>query len=661
MTKQGQLPKRRLSTYSSTFGLVVSCAVLIGWKFDITILKSLSSTWVSMKPNTAILFILVSLALRVTAKNKNKKYVQALSATAMVLSLAILSQYITGNNLNIDELLFRDVPDGVGTTHGGRPSIITLVDFILLSLALIVLAINHVRRRVLWSQALTFLALLITYANLMIYIYSSPFFPSVSSSTWIAAHTLITLFVLGFGILALNPKEEVVALFFAGSLSAHLARRLAAAAFILPSFFGWLGLELQRRGEFKLSELGFGAFAITVALSISLLLVIWRAVDFLQKSEHSHDEALRLLKENETRMHLAQGVAKFGTFDWNIKTGLNTWSPELESLYGLPAGGFARTQRAWEDLVHPEDRTKAIGFVDSAFTSKDMISGEWRVVWPDGKIHWIAGRFQVLRDPNGKPEHLIGVNYDITERKKTEDALLSAMRARDEMVGVISHELKNPLTALQTGAVLIKRLLPEDDKFEPIRRQADRFEPSIQRMNRLITDLLDVTRLEANKLKTNLVACDLNEAVEEVVASFQSLAQEKAIQVHVEIARSLPKVLADQDRLIQIVGNLLHNAIKFSYRNSEIKISAKQVKHLIELRVTDFGKGISKENLPHIFDRYWQAKETAFMGTGLGLAIVKGLVEAQKGQVWVESEIGVGTSFIVRLQTWPSAVILNHL
>ena len=135
-------------------------------------------------------------------------------------------------------------------------------------------------------------------------------------------------------------------------------------------------------------------------------------------------KAEEALRESEERGRLAQEAARIGTFDWNIKTNINTWSPELEAMYGLQPGDFGKTQTAWEDLIHPDDRQRATGLVDQTFQTGKPVEGEWRIFWPDGSSHWIFGRFQLLRDEAGAPSHLTGVNLDITGRKETEEALI---------------------------------------------------------------------------------------------------------------------------------------------------------------------------------------------------------------------------------------------
>ena len=159
-------------------------------------------------------------------------------------------------------------------------------------------------------------------------------------------------------------------------------------------------------------------------LSISLLnsspspLVIAMVEDITAKK--MADEALRA---SEERLRLAQQAARIGTFERDIRTGVNTWTPELESMYGLSPGSFGGTQTAFENLVHRDDRAGVVELVDGALKTGEPTSGEWRVVWPDGSVHWIAGRWQVFMNDSGEPSRMIGINIEITERKLAEEAL----------------------------------------------------------------------------------------------------------------------------------------------------------------------------------------------------------------------------------------------
>jgi PAS domain S-box-containing protein len=158
------------------------------------------------------------------------------------------------------------------------------------------------------------------------------------------------------------------------------------------------------------------------------------------------------LRESEERLRLAQQVARVGTFEWNLQTGFNRWTPELEAMYGLPPGGFAGTQRAWEELIHPADRPEAVRRFQKAMDTGGF-EAEWRVVHPDGAIRWLFGRGWVFKDDSGKPLRLIGVNIDITERKRAEEAL----QQKTELVNyshdaIITADKNRVIMTWNTGA-----------------------------------------------------------------------------------------------------------------------------------------------------------------------------------------------------------------
>ena len=173
-------------------------------------------------------------------------------------------------------------------------------------------------------------------------------------------------------------------------------------------------------------------------LSISLLncrpspLVVAMVEDITDK--RTAQEAVRA---SEERLRLAQQAARIGSFEWNVQTGVNTWTPELEAMYGLPPGGFGGTQTAFENLVHPDDRAEVIKLVDAAMKSGQPTKGEWRVVWADGSVHWIAGRWQVFTAASGEPSKMIGVNIDVTERKLTDEARLEVNRTLEAQAGLL--------------------------------------------------------------------------------------------------------------------------------------------------------------------------------------------------------------------------------
>jgi PAS domain S-box-containing protein len=143
------------------------------------------------------------------------------------------------------------------------------------------------------------------------------------------------------------------------------------------------------------------------------------------------------LRTSEERLRMAQWAAHIGIFDLNIQTGVDTWTPETEALYGLSPGGFGGTLGAFENLIHPDDRERVIELTREMIRTRQPADGEWRVVWPDGSVHWIAGRGQVLTDESGAPSRMLGVNMDITERKRAELALRETNLALENQTAVL--------------------------------------------------------------------------------------------------------------------------------------------------------------------------------------------------------------------------------
>jgi signal transduction histidine kinase len=224
-----------------------------------------------------------------------------------------------------------------------------------------------------------------------------------------------------------------------------------------------------------------------------------------------------------------------------------------------------------------------------------------------------------------------------------------ATRARDEVLGIVAHDLRNPLNAIKLLAHdLLEQHPPtraeqeEGSSVELILRSADR-------MNRLIQDLLEVGRIESGTLTVELSPVAVGPLVQEALEQVKPLATDHRLSLH--LPERLPPLRGDMGRLQQVFLNLLSNALKFTPRGGEISIGAEAQASTVRFWVTDTGPGIPQEHLPHIFDRYWQADRQDRRGAGLGLAICKGFVEAHGGRIWAESQAGKGSTFFFTVPT----------
>ncbi|HYC94004.1 MAG TPA: PAS domain S-box protein [Thermoanaerobaculia bacterium] len=226
------------------------------------------------------------------------------------------------------------------------------------------------------------------------------------------------------------------------------------------------------------------------------------------------------------------------------------------------------------------------------------------------------------------------------QEREAKEKAEAAVRVRDETLGIVSHDLRNPLTTVALSADLLSGAPPEEqpELIETIRTSA-------RQMQRLIQDLLDVARVEAGGLAVAPSPVEPEPLVREVVTAHEPIAELKRQRLVCDIRGPLPKICADRDRLVQVLGNLLGNAVKFTPERGAIHVEVRHRDAEVFFSVRDSGPGIPEADLKNVFTPYWQAKKTAHMGAGLGLAIVRGIVEAHGGKVWAENAPGGGAMF----------------
>ncbi|MHB1225845.1 MAG: sensor histidine kinase, partial [Gemmatimonadaceae bacterium] len=220
--------------------------------------------------------------------------------------------------------------------------------------------------------------------------------------------------------------------------------------------------------------------------------------------------------------------------------------------------------------------------------------------------------------------------------------------ARDEVLGIVSHDLRTPLQAISLCARPLAGHPP------PPPAEVRELGAAIQRSTRwaqyIIRDLLDVTSIEAGRLAISMAPTSVDRVVEALRELFTAVASEQGVTLGFVRAEPLPASFqADPDRLVQALGNLLSNAIKFTPCGGQVTVAIEQLGGQLSFVVTDSGPGIAPEHLPHLFDRFWQARTKRRGSAGLGLAIARGIVEAHGGHIHVRSTVGQGSSLAVDL------------
>ena len=328
-------------------------------------------------------------------------------------------------------------------------------------------------------------------------------------------------------------------------------------------------------------------------------------------------------------------------------------SPRVEALLGFTPEEWLATPALWAQRVHPGDRQRVLAEVARANASGESIYLEYRFMRRDGRVVWVHDEAALVYDDEGNRRCWQGFMIDITDRKRAEEEILRAKEAAEEasrlktaFLSMATHELRTPLTIISGYVELLAEsatdhLTPEERDFLEVTQT------STKNLAALVNDLLDFARIEAGRLDVAIRPLDVAEVIERVRLMVAPQAEAKGLALDVGVAPGLPPIAADHNRIVQILFNLLGNAIKFTSEGL-VQARARARDTGVEITVKDTGIGITPEALPLIFDEFHQAESGTtrrFGGTGLGLAIVKRLVEMHGGTIAVESEVGVGSCF----------------
>jgi PAS domain S-box-containing protein len=378
--------------------------------------------------------------------------------------------------------------------------------------------------------------------------------------------------------------------------------------------------------------------------------------------------------ESAERWRLASEAARLGMWCWNIETNRLTWTPLCWSLFGLDAGGELGRER-WVSMLHPADRARVLATAHHAVATASDYRAEYRIVWPDGSVHWLSslGRFYGGAEEEGA--RMLGVVLDVTPRKRSEeerDELLereqialvearAATRAKDEFLAMVSHELRTPLQAMLGWTKMLKSRAAGSALLQ---KGLATIERNVMVQAELVEDLLDVSRIVAGRLRIERARVDLAKVVDAALDAPRVAAGAKSIRLDAAIDPGTGAVLGDPQRLQQIVSNLVSNAVKFTPDGGHVRVLLSREGTTARIVVEDDGRGISPELLPHVFERFRQAEDGTTRrqgGLGLGLSIVHHLVREHAGSIRAESPgEGRGAKFIVTLPLLTPSQGLPH-
>ena len=397
-----------------------------------------------------------------------------------------------------------------------------------------------------------------------------------------------------------------------------------------------------------------------------------QAQALLHEREQARRQAEQSMRDSQSRLTIALEAAEIGDWDIDLATGVMRHSMQHDRCFGhsQPIVGW-NTERFLAS-IHAEDQPRMRRAVQRTMTQRAPWQDDYRVVWPDGSVHWLASRGMFL---SGAPGFVVGVVIDITARKQTEELRLQgvriaeqnrqiqqASRLKGEFLANMSHELRTPLNAVIGFAEILRTneaALPEAKRAEYLNHIAS----SGRHLLRLINDVLDLAKVESGKFVLAPEPLQLAQLVDEVADVLRPQATLKGVTLQAAVDPSLGEVLLDPVRLKQMLYNLLSNAIKFTDAAGRVELRAQpDGEQGLRIEVHDTGIGIAPDDLPKLFRQFEQVHGRAgkrYGGTGLGLALTRQLAELHGGSVGVSSTPGEGSVFYLvlprRLHAAPAA------
>ena len=379
------------------------------------------------------------------------------------------------------------------------------------------------------------------------------------------------------------------------------------------------------------------------------------------------EQELRLSRE---RLALALKAGHAGTFDWDMQSNVNLWTPEVERVHGLQLGEFGGKYQDWEALVLAEDLPQARACIENSIKTGELV-GEWRIRRRnDGEIRWITARAKILSDDKGKPWRMIGVNIDVTERKQAEEEvrklndeleqrviqrtaeLEAANKELEAFTYSVSHDLRAPLRHISGFSKMLSEefseSLPPDAQHH-----VQRIQEGTRRMGQLVDDLLNLGRVGRKDL--SLQVAGLRSIIDDVIENLKSDIGDRQVEWKIG---DLPYVECDTALIQQVFQNLLSNALKFTRPRAKtvIEIGHEQRDGQAVVYVRDNGVGFSMkyaDKLFGVFQRLHRAED--FEGTGVGLATVQRIIQKHGGRIWAEAELDKGANFYFTLGASQSA------
>jgi PAS domain S-box-containing protein len=757
--------------------MVVGLLVLVGWEFDIVVLKSIIPNIKSMNPLAAACFLLLGVSLLIhhfSYHTLRFSIATACAGLALLVALSRLWDICFGFGFSVDRLLFRAK---LGDNHMAASTA-----FIFLLLSVVLLTWRYPKKMI--RHILIILVIIASIICLVAYLYRGWALYQTPGVIDIALNAAITFFIFSCGVLCFEPDYGLMGILTDEGISGVMARQLLSRTLVALIAVGWLRLLGQQLG---LYDLQMGILVHLFLLIGVFVVLIWVCALVLRRVDNERKEK----EEKFLQLSAIVESSKDAIIGKSLEGTITSWNKSAEKLYGYTAAEVIGKSIAIlmppdhtdemssildqikrnEPIQHHEavrqckngrlvdvslsispvkdldgriigaatiarditqfkiqrervlqlsravensplsivitDHNGTIEYVNPKFVdltgyslsetigqnprilksgeqSREFYKNLWDTIkkgdeWhgefhnkkKNGELYWESASISPLKGPNGHITHFVAVKENITLRKEQEEKILEKTREleisnqelenknkqlkqldqlKDEFVNNVSHELRTPLTIIQGGISLITDgLLGEINEDQ--KKHLNLTLENIDRLGKIINDLLDISTIENKKLKLYKKIVNMNALAQEVVANFIPQFEKKGLAIQCVFPQERVDVLVDKDKMVQVLVNLIGNAYKFTDKGT-IEVSVIKNNNTVECCVKDTGIGIAAQDIPRLFSKFDQIGRKPTEGppgTGLGLSIAKGIIEAHEGHIKVESSQGKGTKFIFTL------------
>ncbi len=370
---------------------------------------------------------------------------------------------------------------------------------------------------------------------------------------------------------------------------------------------------------------------------------------------------------SQNRLNEAQRIANIGSWSLSARSGLLLWSDQIYKIFEIDPKHFKPSYEGFLNSIHPDDVEKVNQAFSASLENKTSYNIEHRLLMKDGRIKYVIERGETVYSDTGEALLTQGTVQDITELKLVQQSLIEAKeaaenanRSKSRFLANMSHEIRTPLNGIMGFIELLQKEETDPKKKDYL----DIIHTSSKSLLVVINDILDLSKIEDGSMKIEPTDFDLHQHLEQLITFFKSISDSKEIDLHFEYPEKLHShVYTDSLRLKQILSNLISNAIKFSPENSTITIDLKREDDHLIIAVKDEGIGISEEAQKRIFNPFEQAEVSTtrnYGGTGLGLSISKKLIELLDGEIYLESELGKGSTFSFSIKAPEICTLEKH-